>query len=66
MSKVNGDRISALMDKKGVTQSEMAERVGITKSMMCYIARGLRNPNIETLSRIANELDCTIDELVVR
>ena len=61
---VNGKKIQELMTQKNILGKEMAERVGVSEAMMSYIIRGLREPNVATLVRIAKELDVTVDELV--
>jgi len=61
---VNGKKIQELMTQKNILGKEMAQRIGVSEAMMSYIIRGLREPNVATLVRIAKELDVTVDELV--
>ena len=61
---VNGQKIKELMLAKGMDGSDMAMRVGISGAMMSYIIRGLREPNVSTLTRIARELGVSVDELI--
>lgn len=62
---VNGKKIAALMKKRGITQDRMAEIAGVSKSMICYITQGKREPNVKTLALIANALDCKVDDLLI-
>ena len=61
---VNGKKIQELMTQKNILGKEMAQLIGVSEAMMSYIIRGLREPNVATLVRIAKELDVTVDELV--
>ena len=61
---VNGEKIKELMLARGMDSVDMAEKVGISGAMMSFIIRGLREPNVTTLARIARELDVTVDELL--
>lgn len=61
---VNGERIRELMKGKGIEGKDMADKVGVSAAMISYILKGLREPNVAVLSRIAKELGCTVDELI--
>ena len=63
---VNYDKIRQLMIARKIQNQEFADKVGVSASMMSYITRGLREPNVTTLARIAHELGCTVDELLVK
>lgn len=63
---LNGKLVRTLMRAKGYSGRELAARVGISESMMSYILQGLREPNVQTLVRIANELGCSLDEMIIR
>ena len=59
---VVGDAVSAARAKKGISQKALAEATGIDQSDISKIERGVANPSIGTLNRIAEALDA---ELVV-
>lgn len=63
---INGEKIRVLMRDKEISSRVMASRIGVSESMMSYILQGLREPNVHVLVRIATELDCTVDELLLR
>lgn len=48
---------------KNLTQSELAEQVGVTKDYISMIERGKKNPGIFLAKRIALVLNSTIDEI---
>ena len=48
---------------KNLTQSELAEKVGVTKDYISMIERGKKNPGIFLAKRIAVVLNSTIDEI---
>lgn len=50
--------------KKGLTQAQLAEKIGVTASCITMWENGDRNPNMIALKKLAIVLDCTIDELL--
>lgn len=63
---MNATRIKELMKEKGLTQKALGEIVGVSHVMIGYILSGLKIPSLSTLIAIANALECTVDEIVVR
>lgn len=59
-----GNRIRIAREKKGITQEELAERVNISPSHISVIERGVKTARIDTVVRIANELDVSADYLM--
>lgn len=59
-----GDRIRIAREKKGITQETLAERVNISPSHISVIERGVKTARIDTVARIANELDVSADYLL--
>lgn len=49
---------------KNMTQSELAEKIGVRSSTISQYEKGKRNPNISILKKIAIALDCTVDDLL--
>lgn len=47
-----------------MTQTQLADLIGVTSNAVCQYESGKRMPNIKILKKIANALDCTIDDLV--
>ena len=63
--RVNGQEIARRMADKGINQKRMADLAGCGESMVSFIVRDMREPNIGTLALIADALDCKVDDLLV-
>lgn len=48
----------------GLTLKQMAENLGIAFKTYCNYEYGWREPNLETLKRIAEYLNCSVDEIL--
>jgi len=57
-------RIRAFRKLKGLTQQELSDKVNISISVIGSIERGTRKPDERILSRIADVLGVSLDELV--
>lgn len=56
-------KISYWRIKRGLTQRELAEKVGISGAAIAYYETGQNKPKIETLFRLAQALDVEVSEL---
>ena len=61
-----GENIKALRKLHGKTQGELAEVLGVKKSLVSNYENGYSTPDIYTLVKIADYFDVTLDELVGR
>ena len=61
-----GDRIRKLRKKRGWTQVEMAEKVGIDRSFLADVERGKRNVSILNVESIARGLKVSLSQLFSR
>ncbi|MFD2172429.1 helix-turn-helix domain-containing protein [Tumebacillus lipolyticus] len=62
-----GDRLKKLRKKRGWTQEDLAARLGIGRTTYAgYEQEGYRTPDVETLYRLADILECLPDYLVGR
>lgn len=59
-----GVRIKECRIKKGITQSELAKLIGTTMQNISQYERGIRNPKIETLQKIADALSVDVYSIV--
>jgi len=59
-----GHRIRNLRKDRNVTQSALAEKLEISTAYLGLLERGARIPSIDTLRRIAETLDVTLDDIV--
>lgn len=57
-------RLEALLEERGMTQLELAARVGVTRAAMSRYCSGDREPRFVTLVRIAEELDVRVEDLI--
>jgi transcriptional regulator with XRE-family HTH domain len=44
-------------EKRGLSMNAVAERAGLSQQMVSYVERGMRNPTLETLLRIAAAIE---------
>jgi transcriptional regulator with XRE-family HTH domain len=61
-----GTRIRNLRKKRGWTQVEMAERVGIDRSFLADVERGKRNVSILNVELMAKGLKVSLSQLFSR
>ena len=59
-----GKRIRAERQKQELTQEKLAEMANISDSFMGHIERGGRTLSIETLAKLANALNLSIEYIV--
>ena len=59
-----GQRIKAARKAAGITQAELADRLGISYVGVSQWENDLRNPKIETLQRIATALEIPVWQLI--
>ena len=59
-----GERIKQLLEKKGITQRDLAEKTGCTEAAISHYIKGDRTPRASVLAKIAIALDTTSDYLM--
>lgn len=64
MSKEFGQRLLRLLNKQGMTQKELAERINTTEATLSRYVSGDREPKAEMLANIATALHTTSDYLL--
>ena len=60
-----GQRIRAFRTKKGITQMELAERIDRSAAYMSYVETAYKFCSLDTLVRVANELNVSTDDLLI-
>lgn len=50
--------------KQGLSMLCVAERAGLSQQMVSYVERGIRNPSLDTLLRIATVLHLDLGDLI--
>ncbi|WP_373231302.1 helix-turn-helix domain-containing protein [Cohnella sp.] len=61
-----GNRIALLRDKRGWTQETLASSLGISRAALSHYEKNRREPDTETLTKVADLFSVTIDYLVGR
>lgn len=59
-----GENLKRLRVQKGMTQLELAERVGVSGPMITQVERGTKALNILLAKAIVDVLGCTLDGLL--
>ena len=58
------DAITIYRKRLGITQGELAEKLGVAQSSVGNWENGIRKPDVFMLKRIAEVLGCTTDDLL--
>lgn len=64
-NEITGRVIRELRKKRGVTQEVLSGFACISRSHLAMIENGTKNPNVDTLWRIAEALGMTLSDLLV-
>lgn len=57
------NQIKIYREKAKLSQQKLAEKIGVTQGTIGLYERGLREPNIETIAKLATALNCKPTEL---
>lgn len=55
-----------LRKARGISQEQLAERIERSAAFVGHIERGSRRMSVDTLMRLADALECSVDELLGR
>jgi transcriptional regulator with XRE-family HTH domain len=58
-----GRRVRELRNQHGWSQEQLAERADLNRTYVADIERGVRNPSLGTIERLARGLGCRIPDL---
>lgn len=64
MSERFNENLQKARERKNMTQKEVAEQIGVAKSTYSLYESGNREPNVQTIKKIADLLDVSADELL--
>lgn len=59
-----GKNIKFFREKKNITQSELADKLSVTRQAVSNWENGKTEPDIEMLNKIASVLEISIEELI--
>lgn len=59
-----GNRVRAARERLGITQEDLAARVGMSPSHMSIVERGVKVPRMDTVVKLANVLEVSADYLL--
>ena len=60
------NRVKELREEKGLKQTELAQMLEISQGTLSNWERGVHDPDNETLGRLAQIFDCSVDYLLAR
>ena len=63
MNEKLGKRIRRARKDKKISQEELADRVGLHYTTISRIERGISNPPVQTISKIARALKVSLSDL---
>ena len=65
-----GSQVATLLraerEKRGLSMNAVAERSGLSQSMVSLVEREERNPTLDTLLRMATALEIDLADVIVR
>lgn len=61
-----GDRIALLREKHALTQEDLANKLGISRASLSHYETSRREPDYETINKIANFFKVSVDYLLGR
>ena len=59
-----GEQIKRCREKRGFTQEQLAEKIGVSIETISNIERGIKMPRLQNFVAIANQLGVSADELL--
>jgi len=63
MSKIH-EQIKKLRKRQGFSQEELGKLIGVSQQVITNYERGLREPYVETLVKLAGALKVSMDQLI--
>lgn len=59
------NRIKELRDEKGLTQKQLAEKVGVRRETILFLEKGKYNPSLDLAYRVSRALGTDIESLFI-
>ncbi len=64
ISKKFGKKVKEIRLKKGLSQGDISRRLSLHRSYISGIERGVRNPSLKVIQKIAKALEIDINKLI--
>ena len=56
--------IKEIRNRKGITQEQLANKIGVAQSLVAQYERGSKVPNLLTAKEMAKALECDINDFL--
>ena len=56
--------LKKILEERGITQTELANQVGVTQPHISFICQGNNKPGLDTLIKIAAFLNMSLDQII--
>lgn len=60
----DGAKLEKVLNERGLSNSALADEVGVSKMFISYLIRGFKQPSLDVLVRICDVLDLKTDDLI--
>ena len=60
----NGEKLESVLKERGLSESYLANEVGVSRMYISYLVRGLKQPSLDAHIRICKALGLSTDELI--
>lgn len=64
IDKLFGQTLKMLRTERGISQEEFAANIGLHRTYISQLERGLKSPSLRTIAKICGELDISIVQLM--
>ncbi len=61
-----GDKIALLREKRGLTQEDLANKIGISRASLSHYEKNRREPDYATMTKLADFFHVSVDYLLGR
>jgi XRE family transcriptional regulator, regulator of sulfur utilization len=59
-----GKNLKSIRTKKNISQGDIARSLNVSRSFICNVENGKTNPTLATITKLANAIGTTSDELL--
>ena len=60
----DGAKLEKVLKEQGLSNSALADEVGVSKMFISYLIRGFKQPSVDVLVRICDALGLKTDDLI--